>query len=72
MSMVDERKTEPVKSEPAKTTASPTADAVREKIEKLTGGRPGGPESSKDAPRLKSPREFIQERMRELDTKKDA
>jgi hypothetical protein len=43
-------------------TESP-ADSLRGEIEKLTGRRPKGAENPK------SPREFIQERMRELDKK---
>jgi hypothetical protein len=66
MAMVKERKTEPE----IEKTASPTAAAVREEIERLSGRRPEGSESPKDAPRPKSPREFIQERMQELDKKK--
>jgi hypothetical protein len=68
--MVDERKAEPVKTKPGKSAGSAAA-AVREEIEKLKIGRSEGAGTSKDAPRPKSPREFIQERMRELDKKKD-
>jgi hypothetical protein len=57
---------------------SPAA-AIREEIEKLTRGRSDGVKGAEnsapqdqDAPRPKSPREFIQERMRELDKKKQS
>jgi hypothetical protein len=63
--MVKEPKAEPGTEK----SVSPTAAAVREEIERLTGKRPDSPEASQDAPRPKSPREFIQERMRELDKK---
>jgi hypothetical protein len=65
MSMVKERKAEPGTEKPV----SPPAAAVREEIERLTGNRPDSPEASEDAPRPKSYRERIQERMRELDKK---
>ena len=64
--MVKESKAEPGDEK----SVSPTAAAVREEIERLTGRRPDGADASKDAPRPKSPREFIQERMQELDQKK--
>jgi hypothetical protein len=57
---------------------SPAA-AIREEIEKLTGrrsdrvkGRERSPPQGQpeEGPQPKSPREFIQERMRELDQKK--
>jgi hypothetical protein len=58
----------------AKGEASPAA-AVRKEIEKLTGGSSDGtkgPASTEEPPRPKSPREFIQERMRELDKRKQS
>jgi hypothetical protein len=51
--------------------ALPTAKAVREEIERLTGHSPEGGDAAKEAPRSKSLREAIQERMQELDKKKN-